>query len=377
VGNIKIGIVDADLLYLSRHRFPNLACMKLSGHHKAMGDETELLSDYKRIKEYDKVYISKVFTDTYVPDGILQMDTVVHGGTGFYYDRAPQLPEEVEHHMPDYSLYQAMAERQIAAGKKESAYQFYTDYSLGFLTRGCFRRCAFCVNRNSTKSESASPLAEFYDSTRKKMCFLDDNFLACPQWEPILESVLETGRRFQFRQGLDLRIMHRRQMQKFFQGKHDGNVLFAFDDIQDKEVIVRQLELLYETVPIRKKELKLYVLCGFDRTGVWQEKFWIQDIRDTLERIRILMHYGCIAYVMRYERWKQAPPPYRGMYINLARWCNQPAQYAKKSIQEFCIGQGEGSATYRYYMEFRKLHPEMEPYLNMKYGEVANGALYR
>lgn len=351
--------------------------MKLSGYHKAIGDETELLSDYKRVKEYDRIYISKVFTDTYVPEDILRMDTVVYGGTGFFYDQAPKLPEVVEHHMPDYSLYDAMVKKQVAKGKRESAYRFYTEYSIGFLTRGCFRQCAFCVNRNSTRAEVASPLKEFYDSERKKLCFLDDNFLACSQWEPIFEQVLETGKRFQFRQGLDLRIMQKRQMQKFFQGRHDGNVIFAFDDIRDKEIIVRQLETLYELVPIRKKELKFYVLCGFDSTGVWNQKFWIKDIRDAMERIRILMHYGCTAYIMRYAKWEDAPQPYRGMYINLARWCNQPAQYSKKSLREFCMGEGEQSATYRYYKDFGNRHPKMEPYLNMKYEEVLYGSVHR
>ena len=27
------------------------------------------------------------------------------GGTGFYFDKAPNLPYEIEHHMPDYHLY--------------------------------------------------------------------------------------------------------------------------------------------------------------------------------------------------------------------------------------------------------------------------------
>lgn len=70
---MKIGIIDADLLANTRHRFPNLACMKLSGFYKEKGAQTELLSDYRKVREYEQVYISKVFTDTLVPEDILQL----------------------------------------------------------------------------------------------------------------------------------------------------------------------------------------------------------------------------------------------------------------------------------------------------------------
>ena len=59
----KVGIIDADLFNRSRHRFPNLVCMKLSAYHKELGDSVSLLMDYKDIPQYDIVYIAKVFTD--------------------------------------------------------------------------------------------------------------------------------------------------------------------------------------------------------------------------------------------------------------------------------------------------------------------------
>ena len=33
---MNIGIVDADLLTRKKHRFPNLACMKLSSYYKKL-----------------------------------------------------------------------------------------------------------------------------------------------------------------------------------------------------------------------------------------------------------------------------------------------------------------------------------------------------
>ena len=96
----KVAIIDADLIGRKNHRFPNLVCMKLSGYWKDKDANVELKMDYEDLEYYDKVYISKVFTDTTINESILGLENVEYGGTGFYYDKAPRLTEEVEHHMP-------------------------------------------------------------------------------------------------------------------------------------------------------------------------------------------------------------------------------------------------------------------------------------
>ena len=98
---MNIGIVDADLLGRKKHRFPNLACEKISGYYKEQGYQTELVLDFNDLYKYDKVFVSKVFTDTEMPPFLEQSDTVQFGGTGFYFDKAPKLPDCIEHHMPD------------------------------------------------------------------------------------------------------------------------------------------------------------------------------------------------------------------------------------------------------------------------------------
>ena len=86
---MQIAIIDADLIYKKKHRFPNLASMKISNYHKLQGDNVKLLLNYNNLEQYDKVYISKVFTDTKIPDEILTFKNVVYGDTGFYYDKSP------------------------------------------------------------------------------------------------------------------------------------------------------------------------------------------------------------------------------------------------------------------------------------------------
>ena len=145
---MKIAIIDADLIGRKKHRFPNLACMKLSGYYKGRRDDVALKTNYEGLDKFDRVYLSKVFTDTEMPEGILEKGNVSYGGTGFFYDKAPKLPNEIEHHMPDYHLYDEWVNEQIESGKKRVDFKYYLDYSIGYTTRGCFRQCEFCVNRN-------------------------------------------------------------------------------------------------------------------------------------------------------------------------------------------------------------------------------------
>ncbi len=84
---MNIAIIDADLIGRKNHRFPNLACLKLSGYYKSKGYNVELKTDYDNLESYDKVNISKVFKDTKIPDeNILKLPHVEYGRPGFFYD---------------------------------------------------------------------------------------------------------------------------------------------------------------------------------------------------------------------------------------------------------------------------------------------------
>ena len=113
---MKIAIIDADLVGKKKHRFPNLVSMKLSGYYKELGNDVELKLDYEDLQLYDKVFISKVFTDTPIDESVLNLPNIEYGGTGFFYDKAPKLPYEVEHHMPDYHLYDEWVQQRLDEG---------------------------------------------------------------------------------------------------------------------------------------------------------------------------------------------------------------------------------------------------------------------
>ena len=359
---MKIAVIDADLIGRKRHRFPNLACMKISGYHKALGDTVTLWLNYEGLENFDQVYISKVFTDTPIPEDILQLDHVHYGGTGFYYDKAPCLSDAIEHQMPDYHLYDAWVQEQLEHGGKRSEYAYYTDYSIGFLTRGCFRKCAFCVNKNYDRVATHSLLSEFLDSARPKICLLDDNFFGSPHWKVLLTELQRTEKPFQFKQGLDERLLTDEKCALLFSSKYDGDYIFAFDNVADADIIEKKIILARKYT---NAVLKFYCFCGFDRSGKWDADFWRQDIFDLLFRIRLLMRHRCLPYVMRFARYSESP--YRGMYVTLARWCNQPGFFKKKSLREFADANGEKSACYKYVRDFEEKYPEAALYFDMKF----------
>lgn len=363
--NSKIAVIDADLIGRKRHRFPNLVCMKLSGYHKANGDKVTLKADYDGLDNFDKVYIAKVFTDTQIPSTVLSLPNVEYGGTGFFYDKAVPLPSAVEHTKPDYHLYDDWVKTQLAAGKKPQEFRYYTDYAIGYLTRGCFRKCDFCVNRNYDRVQIHSPLTEFLDGERKKICLLDDNFLGSPHWREILTELRQTGLPFQFKQGLDERLLTEEVCELLFSSKYDRDYIFAFDNYADAEIIQKKILLLRKytnAVP------KFYCFTGYDHAGKWDAAFWHRDLLELIWRIEILMRHRCLPYIMRYSRYEESP--YRGLYITLARWCNQPAFFKKKSFAEFVDANGVNSASYRYMCAFERDFPEAAYFLNLKFGEV-------
>lgn len=367
---MRIAIIDADLIGRTKHRFPNLVCEKLSAYYKEMGGQVELKLNYNNLDDYDKVFISKVFTDTPIPEWLHETDKIHMGGTGFYFDKAPKLPEEIEHHMPDYHLYDEWITSQITADQSKNQYAYYTDYSIGFMTRGCFRKCPFCVNQHYDRVSRHSSLEEFYDPTRKKICLLDDNMLGCPEWRNILEELIALGKPFQFKQGLDERLLTDDKVRMLFNTKYDGDYIFAFDNISDYDLVHSKLKLIRKYTDVTN--IKFYVLVDFESTDA-------RDIDDMWKRIALLMQYKCVPYIMRYQNKNDKPymkSKYKGLYINIAKWCNQPGMFKKMSFREFCKANqdriktaGKICSPMQSLIDFEAEHPDIaRKYFDLKYG---------
>ena len=159
-------------------KIPNLACMKLSAWHKAQGDEVHM--NLPLIEEQcDVRYASYVFT-TSVKDH--HPDTTV-GGTGI--DIHAELPDEVEHIMPDYNGWGC-------------------DYAMGFASRGCPNNCPWCFvpEKEGPVRAHAHP-DEFVRPEHRHVMFLDNNILAAPNWDEVVAWCQSFGGSVDFNQGLD------------------------------------------------------------------------------------------------------------------------------------------------------------------------------
>lgn len=180
---LRVGIIDADLLdHGTRH--PNLALLKISAFCKELGHNVRLICNYDELStgeqpiifdcEYDILVLSRVFKFTNIPNFIslmIKQHLVYYGGTGFFEINGPNLPEEVEHHLPDYHLYDEYIEKATGGDERQKKRNWddYISYSIGFTTRGCIRHCGFCVNRLLNRVVEWSPVSEFHDETRKNI----------------------------------------------------------------------------------------------------------------------------------------------------------------------------------------------------------------
>ena len=281
---MKIGLIDVD-----GHNFPNLALMKLSAWHKAQGDEVEWWFGWH---QYDRVYMSKVFSDEYTQDQFEPVNAaeIVKGGTGYGLDN--KLPDEVEHMYPDYSLYPSLTE----------------DTAYGFLTRGCPNNCGFCIvcEKEGRKARKVADLSEWWRG-QKNIVLMDPNLLACREHMDLLDQLARSKAWIDINQGLDAKLLNVENITAINKLKLK-NIHFAWDFMKNEKAVLRGLELYKK---MAKKKIAgaygtVYVPVNYDTT-----------MEENLYRIYTLRGMGYDPYVMIYDK-PNAPQEIK----HLARWCN-------------------------------------------------------
>lgn len=305
------------------------------------------------------------------------------GGTGFFEDGGRRLEDEIDQHYPDYDLYLPYVNDMVRSGRKSATYFLqYTNYFIGFVTRGCPRRCQFCVvrfNPHCRYYAHPSTFVDLSDKRRRYISLWDDNVLAYPKWNEVFDELDDIGIPYQFRQGLDIRLITPEKAQRIAKAHTYGDIIFAFDHWRDKDIIEEKLKIwrTYCT-----KRTKAYVLTGYDARAVndprsyisegdtMEEKDYI-DILHTFMRIEILMRYKCIPYVMRHENYHQSK--YASMYVQIARWTNQQSMFKRQSFREWVACDQRHVTTMecsssRALRSFLQDHPDFPGYLlNMKW----------
>lgn len=300
---MKVALIDVD-----GHNFPSLPLMKISTWHKQQGDSVEWYDPLTAwIDTPDRVYMSKVFTFTPEYPHPVNAKEILKGGTGYDYPSGkPELPPEIEHAFPDYSLYPALC--------KNTAY--------GFLTRGCPRGCGFCIvkDKEGRKSVKVADLSEFWDGQRN-IVLLDPNFFACKDWKELAQQLIDSGAYIDFSQGCDIRIMTPEKIDYLLRMKIK-QIHFAWDRYEDKEIIIPKFKEFKQATGWDYRKLGVYILTNYDTT-------FAQD----LERVYTTRDLGYSPYVMIFDKEKVP----RGHDLRrLQRWTNSRVAFnAVKKFEDF------------------------------------------
>ena len=313
---MKIGLIDVDAVNNHGPKFPNLALMRISAYHKQRGDEVEWW--WTDLIHYDIVYMSKVFSDTYsqaVPEP-MNADKVIKGGTGyaislvdgvevFDKSRHTELPEEIEHMFPDYSIYP----------------QF--DFAVSMTSRGCPRGCSFCIvgKKEGRCSRKVADVKDFWNG-QNEIKVLDPNITACREKRDLMRQYMDTGAWIDFTQGIDIRLTNDEDIEDLNRMKI-GTIHFAWDNPKDDlEGMFRNFAARYRIKDHRRKIV--YCLTNYGST-MEENLYRIYTLRD--------MENGYDPYVMIYNK-PSAPQE----IINLQRWCNNKFVFAKVKRFEDYLG---------------------------------------
>lgn len=300
---LKLGLIDAD-----GHNFPNLALMKLSAYHKALGWEVEFVNYWD---DYDRVCISKVFD--YSPDPLADhvircaSGEIIYGGTGWTEGQrekgyVSKLKNEIEHIYPDYTLYPRY------------------DYALGFLTRGCGRKCPWCiVNQKEGECNKVADLDEFWNG-QKEIKLLDPNLLAYRDREALLKQLIKSKASIDFTQGLDIRLCDKETID-LIKKVRVKRVHFAYDEMKHSGIIEASLTNFKKHTNWGHGKVSVYILTNFNTT-----------LEEDLYRIEFCKSLDFTPYVMVYNKHLLKDG---SIYFRLQNWTNKPIVFYSSTFKEF------------------------------------------
>jgi hypothetical protein len=230
------------------------------------------------------------------------------GGSG--YDLQKELPDEIEAMKPDYTLYPN------------------NDASIGFSSRGCFRKCGFCiVDEKEGAFRRAQHPKEWYNPAFKKITFFDNNILTDKDWfMEVTEWCMAQKLEVQFNQGLDIRLMDIDIAKRLLEMPKHGMLNFAWDDLKYGKAVRKGIDMLKQVGFTKGKlraQVQFYVYVHDDKayeSGVY--------------RCREIKNMGCNSYVMFNIDNENT---YR--IINLKRWSKGKMAYWSFDVADY-VGSG-------------------------------------
>lgn len=221
----------------------------------------------------------------------------------YHRGRDKELPYEIEHIYPDYSLYPKYT--------KDTAY--------GFLTRGCPRGCNFChvASKEGRASIKVADLDEFWNG-QKNIVLNDPNILACKDRVDLLKQLKSSRARIEFNQGLDIRLVNREVLEILKDIKVKA-IHFALDKYEDFELFKKKAEIVKEITGWNRNSTTVYILVNFDTT-----------LEQDLERIELCRTLNWQPFPMIYDK-EHAD----SIYKQLQRWCNPFIFWKVEKFEEY------------------------------------------
>ncbi len=273
---------------------PNLALMKLSAYHKAQGDLVGWFSPIEAVL-FDKVYASSIFT--YSDKSYITND-IICGGSGF--DLTTELSQEIDDSELDYSLYPDFKQ------------------AIGFLTRGCIRKCDFCIVHIKEGKIRAYRDIEQVARDRKEVILLDNNVLACDHGLKQIEKIIDLGLKVDFNQGLDARLINNDIAKLLSKVRWLKPVHLACDSTVLLEPVRKAVELLrwYNCKP---RTYSVYVLA--------------KDLNSAATRVRYLKGIGVDPFVQPFVNKNGDDPP--KILKEFARFVNRKQIFKTTTWEEY------------------------------------------
>lgn len=282
-------------LYNIDSKIPNIALMKISAYHKAKGNAVAWFSPIEA-PSFDLVYASSVFTWS---DKSYAMPYMICGGTGF--DIKSVLNASIEECDPDYSLYPDFKQ------------------ALGFLTRGCIRKCSFCFVPE--KEGAIRPYRDIEEiaGERKEVILMDNNFLAAGDYaREQAEKIIKGRYKIDFNQGLDARLIDDSWARTLAKFRWLAQLRMACDSDAMIDVVIEATERL------RKHH------CTPSRYFVYT---LVTDIESAYKRVMALHKHNLTPFAQPFRDANGTPPT--DEQRNFARWVNHIAIFNSVPWEEY------------------------------------------
>ena len=222
----------------------------------------------------------------------------IKGGTG--YGIYEDLPDEIDAMCPDCSIYPK------------------ANHAIGFLTRGCIRKCPWCV---VPKKEGYIRPYRTWEEVRRldsrDIVFTDNNVLACDFGIEQMCGMIGKNVRVDFNQGLDARLIDNDVAEILAKQKWIRFIRMSCDTDAMLDTVLSKIDLL------GKEGVKPYRIFTY---------LLVQDIKSAEYRADALRAAGVEVFAQPYRDFENNIEPTQEQR-DFARWVNHKAIF--KSVDRF------------------------------------------